>query len=299
MWEELAVIADRLDKTGLFAEADELDMILSTAAMPGGPVFSRFRELLDTPEKKNIFKRLLDTFKGKTFTREEVNRLMEEANELAWKMERQTYQRIQNPEIQLVEGIKSLNDDITKLLDSNKSGTMNPSINRAYLDDIMKLSNLLTIFNRMMSGARGPEDIQKALRIKQVAGDDINRAQNLIKGFYNTNVSNFDWKLRFSQIIDNWKELTDKRSKTSRLMTEEQKEAEGTGIKFDPRDSKYISELREHEATDDVIRKDAKQVMSYYDIIALINPKMAKDLESKLGNNFVEVQRLSRDTLRG
>ena len=297
MWEDLMVIADRLDRSGLYKEADEIDMILSMAALPGGKPFSKFRELLDTPEKKNIFKRLFDALKGKTFTREDVYNLMEQANELAEQSDVQTYRSLRDDATQIAGAIKELTNAVIKLRDGVKSGPRNERTYNAYIEDIMRLANNLVIFNRMLSGARGPQDTTDALRIKEMAGGAIDKAQSLVKEFYNDNLSKFDWSL-FPKIVDKWNKLIAERSETSRLMAEEQKEKESIGVKFDPRDSKYAPTLKKLETFDTVVRKDAKEIMSYYDIMAMINPEGAKKLESQLGNTFTEVKKLSREALR-
>lgn len=285
MWEDLLVIADKLDESGLYAEANEIDMILSMAAMPGGPVFRQLEQLMNTSGKD-------------TFTREEINRLMEEANTLAEQAGLKTYQHMQDEPMYIAESIKSLTDDVIKLRDRIKAGSRNSEIYNAYVEDIMKLSNKLTILNRMMVGARGPEDIQHAARIKEMAADSINKAQELVKEFYQVRLGSFNWAQKFSQIMNNWEKLKAKREETTKLIAQEQREAEQAGMKLDPRDSKYAYVLKDLDTFDNTIKKDAREIMSYYDMMALVDLEGAKQLEGQLGNTFEEVKRMARESLR-
>ena len=286
MWEDLLVVADKLDERGLYAEANEIDMILSMAAMPGGPIFSQLEKLMNESGKD-------------TFTREEINKLMEEANETASQLGMQTHQQLQDESNYIAESIRALTDDILKMRDRIRAGSRNREIYNAYVEDVMKLSNTLTIFNRMMSGARGPEDTQKALRVKEKAADSIGKAQELMKEFYQIRLSNFNWPQKFSQLIDNWNKIKTKREETTANMAEEQRNAEQTGVKFDPRDSKYAATVKSLDEFDKTVRKDAKELMSYYDMMALVDSDGARALSNQLGGVFEDVRRMSREELRG
>jgi uncharacterized coiled-coil DUF342 family protein len=286
MWKDLLVIADKLDESGLYAEANEMDMILSMAAMPGGPVFSKLETLMNESGKD-------------TFTRAEIDKLMEVANQLAELAGMQTYQYLKDEPTYIAESIKALADDIIKLQYRIRAGSKDSRIHNAYVEDIMKLSNSLTIFNRMMAGSRGQEDIQNALRIKEMAADYIDIAQELVREFYQARLGNSNWTQKFSQVMDNWNKIRTKRDETAKTMAEEQQSAEQAGVKFDPRDSKYAPVVKELDTLDAAVRKDAKELMSHYDIMLLADPDGAKALGSQLGNTFQEIKRLSREELRG
>jgi hypothetical protein len=278
MLEDLVIIADRLDKTGLYGEANELDMILATAAMPGGLVFSQLYALMDASGKD-------------TFSKDEINKLIENANDLMSQYSKHIRQVDDDTSIQLALGIKALTDDVIRLRDTIWSGSKDKDVYNAYIKDVMELSNSLTTFNNMLSGNQ--QDIKEAARVRENAGDSINKANELIKEFFKFKLDNFDWSQRFTGIIENLNKLKTKREEIANLMAEEKTSVESAGKIFDSRDSKHSYKFKDIEIYDNAVRREAKEIMKYYDVMALVNPGRAQNLRNQLGNIFSEVKKMS------
>jgi len=294
---DLYKISNKLLAAGLSEDATELDGIISLATS----LYDYNNEIYISELMK-----ALDVSGKELHTKDDILSAMNQVASALFDKQDRTMTEVRSSAYNIATGILNLMADIEKLKIKVSQNPNNELLKRQYNADVTKLAAAMAAFRKMdgdLPGAPNPAD---ATAVREMLGDNLDKAQALLSASLADKYSGRDYK---SEIIANIRETVSSNvdiNKYISLLNESlndrrQELTESAGMDISTNDFRndstaadLFSALTSKHSELSTIKDMAIKHMESLSEISAIDPASAKEIVKNLGKEFHVINDLAR-----